>query len=167
MTMLALIEKIDTEYVAQFNRPLHYSVEQVWAVLTENEKLARWMPNLHIEDLRKGGIIKFDMMDGSGKFINIDILECQMNSVLEFTWGEDRVRFEVHKNPDGCLLILKEFIHEINDHTPKDLAGWHICLEMFSSVIDGHNTEFPKSEWEKWYERYKLVVSKIGDNNVE
>ncbi|MEY8348229.1 SRPBCC family protein [Bacillus cereus] len=164
--MLALIEKIDTEYVAQFNRPLYYSVEQVWAVLTENEKLARWMPNLHIEDLRKGGMIKFDMMDGSGKFINIDILECQMNSILEFTWGEDRVRFEVHKNPDGCLLILKEFIHEINDHTPKDLAGWHICLEMLSSVTDGHNMEFPKSEWEKWYERYKLVVNKIGNKDV-
>ncbi|MFJ8526491.1 SRPBCC family protein [Bacillus sp. NPDC094106] len=124
--MLALIEKRDNEYVAQFNRLLHYSVEQVWAVLTENEKLTRWMPNLHVEDLRKGGMIKFDMMDGSGEFIDIDILECQINSVLEFTWGEDRVRFEIHKNPEGCLFVLKEFIHEINDHTPKDLSGWHI-----------------------------------------
>lgn len=53
------------------------------------------MSNLQIEDLKAGGIIKFDMMDGT--FINIDILECQMNSVLEFTWDKDRVRFEIHK----------------------------------------------------------------------
>ncbi|MES9673754.1 SRPBCC domain-containing protein, partial [Bacillus pseudomycoides] len=73
--MLALIEKIDNEYVAQFNRSLNHAVEQVWAVLTENDKLARWMPNLHIENLQKEGIIKFDMMDGSGDFIDINILD--------------------------------------------------------------------------------------------
>ena len=47
--------------------------------------------NLQIESLKTGGIIKFDMMDGS--FINIDILECQLKQVLEFTWDKDRVRF--------------------------------------------------------------------------
>ncbi|PEJ39822.1 SRPBCC family protein [Bacillus pseudomycoides] len=164
--MLALIEKIDNEYIAQFNRSLNHAVEQVWAVLTENDKLARWMPNLYVENLRKGGIIKFDMMDGSGDFIDINILDCQLNSVLEFNWGKDRVRFEVHKNPDGCLLILKEFIHEINEHTPKDLSGWHICLEIFSSVLDGHDMDFPKDEWEKWYKRYKLVINKIENNDL-
>ncbi|MBO1625477.1 SRPBCC family protein [Bacillus arachidis] len=164
--MLALIEKVDNGYVAQFNRPLHYSVEQVWAVLTENEKLKRWMPNLYIEDLRQGGKIKFDMMDGSGEFINIDILRCQINSVLEFTWGEDRVRFEIHKDQENCLLILKEFIHEINDHTPKDLSGWHVCLEIFSSVLDDREMEFPREEWERWYKRYELVMDKIKNERV-
>lgn len=69
------------------------------------------------------------MMDGS--FINIDIIECQQNSVLEFTWDKDRVRFEIHKEENGTLLLLKEYIHELTDHTPKDIAGWHICLDLF------------------------------------
>lgn len=98
-------------------------------MLTDNNKLKKWMSNLQIENLKTGGIIKFDMMDGS--FLSIEILECQPNSVLEFTWDKDRVRFEIHKEGKGSLLLLKEFLHELTDHTPKDIAGWHICLDLF------------------------------------
>ncbi len=127
--MLAVIDKQGNEYVVQFERYFSYSIEEVWSVLTENSKLKKWMSNLQIESLKIGGIIKFDMMDGS--FINIDILECQLNSVLEFTWDKDRVRFEIHKDENCTLLLLKEYIHELTDHTPKDIAGWHICLRSF------------------------------------
>lgn len=127
--MLAVIDKQGNEYVVQFERYFSYSIEEVWSVLTENSKLKKWMSNLQIESLKTGGIIKFDMMDGS--FINIDILECQVNSVLEFTWDKDRVRFEIHKEESGTLLLLKEYIHVLTDHTPKDIAGWHICLDLF------------------------------------
>ena len=80
-------------------------------------------------------------MDGS--FINIDIIECQQNSVLEFTWDKDRVRFEIHKEENGTLLLLKEYIHELTDHTPKDIAGWHICLDL-SAVLEGEEKNFLK-----------------------
>ncbi|AIM11820.1 hypothetical protein BAHan_2751 [Bacillus anthracis] len=127
--MLAVIDKQNNEYVVQFDRHFSYSIEEVWSVLTENSKLKKWMSNLQIESLKTDGVIKFDMMDGS--FINIDIIECQQNSVLEFTWDKDRVRFEIHKEEDGTLLLLKEYIHVLTDHTPKDIAGWHICLDSF------------------------------------
>jgi uncharacterized protein YndB with AHSA1/START domain len=87
--MLASIQKIEDGYVARFDRPLNHSVEKVWAALTENDKLISWMPNLQVEELRKGGTIKFDMKDGSGTFIDIEILDFELNSVLEFTWGKD------------------------------------------------------------------------------
>ncbi|EJR54744.1 hypothetical protein IIM_01684 [Bacillus cereus VD107] len=153
--MLAVIEKQNNEYVVQFDRHFPYTIEEVWSVLTDNNKLKKWMSNLQIEDLSTGGIIKFDMMDGT--FINIDILECQMNSVLEFTWAKDRVRFEIHKDEKGSILLLKEFIHELTDHTPKDIAGWHICLNLFSSVLEGKEKEFSKDEWEYWFEKYKGI----------
>lgn len=117
------------------------------------------MSNLQIENLKTGGIIKFDMMDGT--FINIDILECQMNSVLEFTWDKDRVRFEIHKKENGSLLLLKEFIHKLTDHTPKDIAGWHICLDLFSSVLGGAEKEFSKDEWGYWFDKYKVKIDEL------
>ncbi|ACM12875.1 activator of Hsp90 ATPase 1 family protein [Bacillus cereus H3081.97] len=117
------------------------------------------MSNLQVESLKTGGVIKFDMMDGS--FINIDILECQLNSVLEFTWGKDRVRFEIHKEENGSLLLLKEYIHELTDHTPKDIAGWHICLDLFSAVLEGEEKEFSKDEWQQWFEIYKDKVIEV------
>ncbi|MED3078480.1 SRPBCC family protein [Bacillus wiedmannii] len=157
--MLAVIDKQGNEYVVQFERYFSYSIEEVWSVLTENSKLKKWMSNLQIESLKTGGIIKFDMMDSS--FINIDILECQVNSVLEFTWDKDRVRFEIHKEESGTLLLLKEYIHVLTDHTPKDIAGWHICLDLFSSVLEGKEKEFSKDEWQQWFEIYKDKVLEV------
>jgi uncharacterized protein YndB with AHSA1/START domain len=159
--MLAVIEEHEDGYVARYNRPLKHSVEKVWAALTENDKLARWMPNLQVEELRKGGTIKFDMKDGSGTFIDIEILDYQPFSVLEYTWGKDRVRFEIYPKPDGCLLVFKEFISTINDHTSKDLAGWHVCLNVLSALLEGRYMEFPKGEWEKWHEQYITAVKQI------
>lgn len=127
--MIAEIGKLTNGYIVKFERHFSYSIEEVWSVLTENSKLKKWMSNLQIESLKTNGVIKFDMMDGS--FINIVIIECQQNSVLEFTWDKDRVRFEIHKRDNGTLLLLQEYIHELTDHTPKDIAGWHICLDLF------------------------------------
>ncbi|WP_144506838.1 SRPBCC family protein [Bacillus mycoides] len=157
--MLAQIEKQTDGYIIKFERQFPYIIEEVWSVLTENSNLKKWMSNLQIEDLKTGGIIKFDMMDGT--FINIDILECQMNSVLEFTWDKDRVRFEIHKKENGSLLLLKEFIHELTDHTPKDIAGWHICLDLFSSVLEGEAKEFSKDDWEYWFDKYKVKTDEL------
>jgi uncharacterized protein YndB with AHSA1/START domain len=47
--MLASIQKVEGGYIARFDRPLKHSVEKVWAALTENDKLARWMSNLQVE----------------------------------------------------------------------------------------------------------------------
>ena len=103
--MIAEIGKLTGGYIVKFEREFPYTVEEVWSVLTENSKLKKWMSNLQIESLKTGGIIKFDMMNGS--FINIDILECQVNSVLEFTWDKDRVRFEIHKRKMVPFYSLK------------------------------------------------------------
>ncbi|NIK78979.1 uncharacterized protein YndB with AHSA1/START domain [Paenibacillus castaneae] len=159
--MIASLQKTNDGYLAQFDRTLQYSIESVWAALTENDKLAIWMPNLQVEQLRKGGVIKFDMKDGTGKYIDIEITDCQPNSVLEFTWGNDHVRFELTPKPEGSLLVLKEYISSINDHTSKDLAGWHICLDLLSALLDGHVMEFPKDEWQQWYEQYAVVVKQL------
>ncbi|MED0943446.1 SRPBCC family protein [Bacillus mycoides] len=157
--MLAQIEKQPDGYIIKFERQFPNTIEEVWSVLTENSKLKKWMSNLQIENLKTGGIIKFDMMDGS--FLNIDILECQLNSVLEFTWDKDRVRFEIHKEENGSLLLLKEYIHELTDHTPKDIAGWHICLDLFSSVLEEEEKEFSKNEWQQWFEKYKDKIQEV------
>ncbi|CAH0345411.1 SRPBCC family protein [Bacillus sp. CECT 9360] len=159
--MLAVIEKVEGGYVARYDRPLKHSAEKVWAALTENDKLAKWMSNLQVDELRKGGTIRFDMKDGSGTFIDMKILDYQEYSVLEYEWGKDRVRFELYPKTDGCLLVLKEFISTLTDHTSKDLSGWHVCLDVLSALLEGRYMEFPKGEWEQWHEKYKIAVKEM------
>jgi uncharacterized protein YndB with AHSA1/START domain len=159
--MLAIIEKVENGHIARFERHFKHSVEEVWSWLTDNEKLPKWFSELRVDELREGGVIKFDMQDGT--FEELTILELEMNSILEYTWGEDIVRFELNQESDGCGLVLIEKIRTITNHTPKDLAGWHVCLNVINALIDESTIEDRKEEWKMWYEKYVQAVRKISD----
>lgn len=154
--MLAVIQKSDTGYIAQFERQLGHSVEKVWSMLTDNEQLAKWFSELRVDDLREGGTIRFDMQDGSFEEMKITALE--VNAILEYTWAEDRVRFELTVEPEGCKLVLKELISQMTSHTPRDLAGWHVCLDVIEALLDGRTIESRENEWNNWYPKYVQAV---------
>ena len=158
--MLADIQKADEGFTARFDRHLKHSVESVWAYLTENEKLAKWFSELSVDDLREGGSIKFDMQDGTFEEMMITALDTC--SVLEYTWGEDVVRFELYPEAEGCLLVLKEYITKLTSHTPRDLAGWHVCLDVIAALLDEREIPSRQEEWKKWYEQYVKAVETIS-----
>ncbi|WP_340034424.1 SRPBCC family protein [Paenibacillus sp. FSL E2-0202] len=158
--MLANIQKEDQYYVARFERQLKHSATEIWSYLTENEKLALWFSELKIEDLREGGLIKFDMQNGT--FVDMEITVLQHQSIFEFTWAEDLVRFELYPKSEGCLLVLNETLQTLTPHTPRDLAGWHVCLEVIQHLLEGTTLKSRKDEWNKWYEQYREAISKLG-----
>jgi len=160
--MLAGLQQVPNGHIARFERHLKHSVENVWAYLTENDKLAEWFAELRVDDLREGGVIRFDMQNGT--FVEMEIIELQTNAVLEYTWGEDRVRFELSPEPGGCRLVLIEKITKTTDHTPKDLAGWHVCLEVIGALLDGRTLASRKEEWEIWYEKYVELIANRTKN---
>lgn len=71
--MLAFMQKVENVYIARFERNIKHSVEKVWALLTENDKLAKWFSELSVDDLREGGVIKFDMGNGIFEEMKIPI----------------------------------------------------------------------------------------------
>jgi len=160
--LLAVVTKTDGGYTARFERRLKHPVEKVWAFLTETEKLAKWFPELSIDDLREGGVVKFDMQDGT--FEELKILELKPLKVFEYMWGEDQVRFELYPEADGsCRLVLIEKIHKLTDHSPKDLAGWHVCLDVLAAVLDDREAKPHGEQWEKRYAEYAPIVSRLRD----
>ncbi|GAQ19887.1 activator of Hsp90 ATPase 1 family protein [Oceanobacillus picturae] len=159
--MIAEVEKIDGAYIVIYKRPLTHSVDKVWRALTENDKLEKWMPNLEVKNLQQDGVIQFNMNDRTDNSFNMKILDYKEYTYLQYEWGEGWVRFELYPQAEGCLLLLKEFNPTLNDHTPKDLAGWHVCLEMFMALLEGKMMDFPKDDWEVWYEKYSRVIRNV------
>ncbi|MNH93924.1 hypothetical protein D3C73_465340 [compost metagenome] len=155
--MLAVIQQVENGYTARFERHLKHSVEQVWSWLTENDKLVQWFSELRVEELREGGVIKFDMQNGT--FEEMEITELKLYSVLEYTWAEDRVRFELYPKTDGCQLVLIEKITKMTEHTPRDLAGWHVCLDVISALLDGGALESRDNEWKRQYPQYQQLTA--------
>ena len=128
-------------------------------MLTVNEELSKWFSELHIEDLREGGMIKFDMQNGT--YEEMTITACKLNAVFAFTWDKGHVRFELYPNPEGCQLIFVEEFSAITNHTPRDLAGWHVCLDVIDALLDGRTIDFRKAEWELWYVKYVQALENV------
>ena len=88
------------------------------------------------------------------------IIELKFHSVLEFTWAEDVVCFELHPQQDGCKLVLIEKIKTITNQTKKDLAGWHVCLDVIQALLD-ETVIAREEEWKKWHEIYVQAVEEV------
>lgn len=159
--MLATLTKNEPNYIATFERHYPHSIDEVWAMLTDNDKLPTWFAELKVDELRKGGRILFDM--GNGTFEEMTITDFSDHSVLEYTWAEDSVRFELTPEQDGCKLLLIETITKLTDHTPRDLAGWHVCLDVIGVLLDGKQVENRKQQWESLYEQYVQAI----DNSLK
>ncbi|MFE5322546.1 SRPBCC family protein [Paenibacillus sp. NPDC056579] len=150
--MIAEILRQGSGGTARFERHLKHPVDSVWAYLTENDKLASWFPELRVDSLREGGVILFDMQNGT--YETMTILDMVPHAVLEYTWDKDKVRFELSPEQDGTRLVLIETISEWTDHTPRDLAGWHVCLDVIEALLDGRTIESRKDRWNIWYKQY-------------
>lgn len=157
-TLIAEIQRIDDGYLASFERQLDHTAEEVWAMLTDNAQLEKWFQELRVGDLQEGGFMQFDVPDVINE--ELEILELKRFSVLEFDWFGDTVRFELHPKKDGCLLILKETLNSITEQTKKDLAGWHVCLDVIQALLDGGTIQ-REEEWKKWYEKYAVVIDEL------
>lgn len=153
------MKKVDRGGIAQFERELTHSVEVVWSWLTDNEKIAKWFPELQMGELREGGFLTFDMPNGKVEKLAIKALK--MYSVLEFDWWDEGIRFELYQENEGCKLMMIERMAAITNHTPKDLAGWNVCLDVIQALMDGKTIDSRNEYWKEWYGKYLRAVGAI------
>ncbi|MBM6614310.1 SRPBCC family protein [Desemzia sp. RIT804] len=140
--MTATIQQSGDKVIAEFERDIPYEIDLVWRMLTENQYLQKWFSELSVEALEEGGKILFDMRDGT--FEEMTITSLSEPNVLEYTWDKDLVRFDLTPSEIGTHLIFKETITEVTDHTPRDITGWHVCLDVIEAILA--NEELPDTQ---------------------
>ncbi len=118
-------------------RDLSHSPGRVWDVLTDPQHLNQWAPFAPDRNLGRVGDLVVRMIDGD----KVDefpsrVTVAQAPEVLEYTWGEDVLRFGLEATASGTRLVLR--------HTMKDRnfisgvsAGWHMCLAVADRLLQG------------------------------
>lgn len=157
--MIAKITQTEKGYLAHMERHMNHNCENIWAMLTDNTQLAKWFDELRAGELYDGGYMKFyvkDVMDEK-----LVITEFKTLSVLAFDWFGDEVRFELQPELGGCVLVFSEKINKLTKQTKKDIAGWHVCLDVIQALLDGETIQ-REEEWKKWYEEYAQVINELG-----
>src|SRR4051794_35233886 len=111
VTMQGTYETVDGRPAVCFERHLSHPVQRGWQAITETGELAHWFPGRMELELRRGGRARWEH-EGIGT-VDGEVTECDPPRRLAFTWGDERLRFELSPAADGgagCVLRLTQFL---------------------------------------------------------
>ena len=155
-TDLGALTRQGDRWTLRFTRRLAHPREKVWRAVTEPEHLAVWFPHEIVGERRAGAPLRFAGSDGSA--FDGEMLVFEPPSVMEFTWGPDRLRIELQPDGAGTLLILTDTFDE-QGKAARDAAGWHECLDRLASDLDAA----PPPAWgETWREIHPAYTERFG-----
>jgi uncharacterized protein YndB with AHSA1/START domain len=120
-----------------FVRELKHPPGPVWSALTRADQLGAWAPFTADHDLDRPGDATLTMIDRDiAEPMPATVTRVEPPTLLEYTWGEDRLRWELEAVEGGTRLTLR---HTLTDRAwlPKVAAGWHICLDVAERLLDG------------------------------
>jgi len=142
-------------------RTYPHPIATVWRAVTTPEHLARWFPSPVAVDLRPGGLIRFGGFSGGAEATGA-IEEVDAPRHLVFTWGTDRLTFELESDGEGTTFTL---IHSFDDRygAASFATGWELCLTGLRSVLSGD----PPSPPDRGVARHEELVQLFGLDQPE
>lgn len=124
-----------------FIRDLRHPPAVVWRALTDPAELDRWAPFRSDRDLGRTGGATLTMVDGADESdLPSTVLRAEEPALLEYTWGEDRLRWELEPTGGGTRLTLRHTSSESGIEAMV-AAGWHLCLVVLERLLAGEPVE--------------------------
>jgi len=145
--------------VLEYRRRFDHAPENVWRALTEPDRLAAWFPTT-IDGERNGGAeltFRFEHLDLAP--MHGQMLRFEPPSLLEFTWGGDRLRFALEPDGDGTAMTFTVTLDELGKAT-RDGAGWHQSLEALERALAGQPGRHDDTE--HWRELRDVYAERFG-----
>lgn len=137
------------------------SIEKVWLAVTTPEHLGQWFPSPVEIDLRAGGSMQFEAFGGTPAASGtVEVVEIPRK--LTFTWGTDRLTFDLAPDGDGTTFALT---HSFDDRSgaPSFATGWELCLVGLRSVLAGT----PLPGLDRGISRHEELVHEFGLDQPE
>ena len=119
------------------SRHVRHSPERVWVALTVPDELCKWAPFFSSRDLSEPGDARLKPTSGDSEESASVVRQSVFPSLLEYTWGNDVLRWELE--PEGTGTRLRLF-HTVQgpDWLPRVAADWHLCVLVAERLLDGN-----------------------------
>lgn len=137
------IERTAAGGTVRFDRTLPYKITDVWAAITEPERLADWWPPFAAEitvDLREGGMIIFDWPDTDFPTMEFTIQRLAAPTLLEHSHSAPGswMRWELEPVESGTRLLATYFVPDIDLALERgDVVGLHHSLDRLEPALAG------------------------------
>ncbi|MGH2909561.1 MAG: SRPBCC family protein, partial [Solirubrobacteraceae bacterium] len=158
----------DERAILEYRRRYDHPPERVWRALTEPGELAAWFPTTIDGERAPGAALTFRFEQLEIDPFHGEMVAFEPPSLLELTWGPDRLRFALAPDGDGTMMTFTVVLEELGKAT-RDGAGWHQSLEGLKRVLAGaparpgtHDAAEWRSLRDAYAERFGPEASVLG-----
>jgi uncharacterized protein YndB with AHSA1/START domain len=132
----AEVRKDGEKWTLVLVRDLSHPPAKVWTALTDPEHLREWAPFDSDRNLGSVGSAKLSTVGAPKPLVSeTQVKRADAPHVLEFSWGEQDLRWELQPLGGGTRLTLW---HNIDRrYIAMGAAGWHICFDVLERHLDG------------------------------
>ncbi|MFI1988649.1 SRPBCC family protein [Actinoplanes sp. NPDC020271] len=110
---------------------------EVWLALVDPARLDRWAPFSADRSLSDTGPATLTMVDGDERTaLPAVVHRAEPPRLLEYTWGEDLLRWELEPSGTGTRLTLRHTLAD-RDLDAMVAAGWHLCADVLQRLLAG------------------------------
>jgi uncharacterized protein YndB with AHSA1/START domain len=132
-------------------RQLDSSPAEVWSDLTDRDRLRTWFPcDVIVKGgaWRVGATISFPFpVEVIDMTLRGEVLECEEQTRLSYTWGDDVLTFELHADKESTTLVLRNELDA--SAAARNAAGWDDCLDRLAG------RPVSPGAWKTHFEEYR------------
>ena len=153
---------VDQGLTVEFQGIFKAKVEDVWDMLTNNDKLKLWFPELEFISLKPGGQLRFNHQDGESE--EMMVLDVEAPNYLSFTWDINTITFDLKalENNSQTEVNFTEWLAEVNDHSPRDVTSWMVCLNCIADLFEGKE---PIDREDRIHELYPSIKEMLEEQS--
>ena len=166
-------EDVDGRPTLVFVRKVRHPPEKVWVALTVPDELCKWAPFVSSRDLSSLGDFTLTMKDDEeSQEMPAVVRRAEFPCLLEYTWGNDVLRWELEPEGSGTRLTLKHTV-EGPDWLPRVAAGWHLCVLVAERLLDGNPISRISGRaaknygWDRLHDQYAEVLGVKPDGRSD
>lgn len=152
---------LDERPAVRVQRDYPHPIDRVWRAVTTPEHLGQWFPSPVEVDLRPGGAMHFSAFEGDDAATGtIEVVDPPRK--LTFTWGRDRLTFEL--TPQGestTFTLVHSFVGRFG--AASFAAGWDGCLAGLRHVL----ADEPLPPPDRGIARHEELVHEFGLDQPE
>ncbi len=171
----AAVRKEGNKWTLVLVRDLHHPPARIWAALTDPAQLRQWAPFDADRDLGTVGPATLTTVGTpTPKLSATTITRAEPPTLLEYSWGDQEIRWELQPIGEGTRLTLW---HNIDSrYISMGAAGWHICFDVLDRLLAGEPLgrivagEAMKFGWPRLNAEYAeqfAKQAKQGDQEIE
>ncbi len=117
-------------------RTIRHSPDVVWGALTEPDQLRQWAPFDADRNLGFTGPATLTTVGAPAPVVDqTEVTLADRPRALEYSWGGNRMRWELEPTDDGTRLTLWHSIDR--RYIAMGAAGWHICFDVLDRLLRG------------------------------